>query len=242
MKHLNKIIGLLAISVLFFQSCSLGDDDLKHSGPYYMGWATVDKSNTGSSDPLLILDNGATLEIEEYWNYEAEGIKTLSDQTRAYIYFFRVQSEQTEAGKYPILLSAYEEILTKKPTYNSETDEETVGYDPINVDNWWFGDGFLNIDFHFYAYNGSIRHLISLYVIEDHPLADENNIYVELRHNANGDQAYNTALGRVAFDINEFLPEDQASIMVHFSYINYQNVQKSSQKSYYREESNELPL
>jgi len=238
MKYITKITGLLSLAgLLFLYSCSADDGDYTaNQGTIYMGYATVDKTSSLVGEALLVLDDGTVMQIWSYADDKASSVQKLTDHSRVYVYFFILDSKQTESSKqYMIQLNSYDEIRTKKPVYNSDSSQEAiVGSDPIGVDKSWFGGGFLNVEFHYFVGVHSITHLINLYVIENHPDADENNIYVELRHNAYEDANFYKALGSVSFDIREFLPEGKDAIMVHFTHRNFSNKLITTSEAYSR--------
>ena len=235
MKKGINILGLLMIFAGAFSSCNMDENDNFGQGKIWFGYTTVEKENESDREFRLILDDGTVMDIVQFNANLAPDVYNLKDGDRIFAYFsIDFEDRRDERLYYYIRLNAYQKILTKFPVYNSEVGEEEVGEDPINVDKSWIGGGFLNVEFHFFAGSKEQKHLVSLYVIEDHPQADENNIYVEMRHNAYGDRPHDVAYGAVSFDIRDFLPQEKNVVTVHFTYTNYDGRTITTSEAYSR--------
>lgn len=232
MKKWLKITGLFAFLAIFLTGCSM-DDDSGYN--FYLGYATTQKTETGRYD--LILDNGTVMEVTIPMSPYPEGFE-FRDNQRVYANF-SILDERTEEGTlyYRIQLNNIMEILSKKPVYSSRLgeSEQQMGNDPIDLTEKWFSGNYLNVIFEIGVNKEEIIHFINLLVDEDHEGADEDNIYVEVRHNANGDLTARTADGVVSFDVREFLPEGKTSVTVHISYEMYNGKKITESKVYARD-------
>lgn len=235
MKAFIKALGFLLMSLPVFTACNVDDDG---SYKLWIGYATVKlNSETQANEQPdfdLILDDDTEMRIVSNMVYfPAEA--ALKDDTRV-IANFTILSEQVVNGKHTlyIRLNAMKEVLSKKPVYSSSVDADEIGFDPIDVDEAWFGGKYLNFTFNIRVNDPSISHFINLYVDEDHPEADEDNIYVELRHNAYGDKPAHEIFRRVSFNISEFLEEEKSSVTVHLKYTNYKGEEVTDSGVYYR--------
>jgi hypothetical protein len=213
-------------------------------GPVYMSYATLERSENPST-LRLILDDDKVMEIVSFLDDAAARITELPDRSRLYVNFSILESRAMGSRVYHrIQLIGFNEITTKQPLYISTStanNSAEVGKDPIDVDKHWIAGGFLNVEFTYYANSHSIRHRIDLYVIEDHPNMDQDNLYVEMRHNALGDQPRDAVQGKVAFDIRKFLPQEQNSIRIHFSYTDYKGDRYTVSETYSRKDITTSP-
>lgn len=231
MKAYLKIAGVFLVSLFTLTSCKLFDEDANGMGDsmhnFWIGYATVnlksDHPINGQPDFDLTLDDGTLLLIVANHVYFPEGSK-LKDGTRVLINFTKLKdagtTEDGERMQY-IQLNGMREILLKKPVYSSQVEDMFIGNDPIDLDEVWFGGKYLNALFLMKFNNPNTKHFVNLLVNEEHSDADEENIYVEFRHNAYGDGQSKKGYGRVSFDIEEFIPEGKNSVTVHWTYTNY---------------------
>lgn len=228
MKTWLKLTGLLFAFAWVLSSCNkdyaddtdglwnnIGDGS---SGNFAIGHATVEGN---ANNFRLILDNGTVL-VVYYNNVVIPEDTDFGNGTRVIANFTVISTGDNNGVTYwAVRLNAMTQILSKRPVYSSQSDAKLIGNDPIDVKKSWFGGKYLNVNFYINTGSPSLKHYINLWVDEDHPEADENNIYVEMRHNAYGDPQTTLTFGQVSFDISEFLPEGKNSVTVHFSFTDY---------------------
>lgn len=220
MKTLLKISVILAAALLL-PACASDDDGLE----FWFGYANVrltEEHKPGTQPQFeLILDDETVMNIVQN-NVYFPTDDALVDDTRV-IVNFSILNERTLDGQkyYDIRLNAMQEILSKKPVYSSSVEDE-LGNDPIDVDQSWFGGRYLNVNFYLELQtNSDVKHFINLLVNEEHPNANADNVYVELRHNAYNEKPQERTFGRISFDISELIPEGRNSVTVHLQYTNY---------------------
>ena len=90
---------------------------------------------------------------------------------------------------YYVRLYGLDDVLTKVPVKQSFIHEnegvrqDSIGNDPINVQEAWFGGRYLNVEFRIPVKDGSKeKHFINL--VQDDVVAHHDTVYVTLRHNA----------------------------------------------------------
>lgn len=127
--------------------------------------------------------------------------------------------EVVEAGKknYEIELLLIDEVQAKAPVYG--TGE--YGDEPVNVVRTWFGGNYLNVNYMVLAGNMQ-AHVFNMVINEEHPDADEKNIYAELRHSAEEDSGTEYKTGYVSFDLTQIVPDGESSVTINLSYTDYE--------------------
>jgi len=220
MKKFLKWAGLAAIAAFVFTGCSLDDND-HNPNKFWITYATVE----GTPDNFkLWLDNnsellliGSLVDIPK--DEEIDGMRVVANFT-----IFEEQKNTDGTMTYYVRLNALEKVLTKGPVYSSQVTDEEMGRDPINIDEQWFSGKYLNVNFYCYVNDPKIKHYINLWVDEEHVNADENNVYVEIRHNAYGDLQYTEGFGRASFDVTELIPEGKSEVTLHIKWTDYQGI------------------
>lgn len=222
MKSGFKLITLFLLAAVSFTACKLDDDgdDINNIGNFWMGYADVQLIEN-SENFNLILDDGSVMEVRLMIFDFPEGY-VLRDGMRVIANFSKIDESVVDGEiHWLVRLNGLKEVLSKKPVYSQDLSEEEVGEDSLEIRKMWLSGKYLNTSFRLYYRDAEIKHFINLWVNEDHPKADENNVYVELRHNAYGDAEINDAYGRASFDISELIPEGKSSVTVHVSYTDY---------------------
>lgn len=213
-KHLSLFAIAAIFSVLFMASCDDDDDD---GYTLYGAVTTVnvpDPDNAPAWFPIgsdqkfyLTMDNGNTL-YPSWINSFLIGYQ-LNTEGRAYSTYY-VLSGNKDGYTNNIQLIDIRNILTK-PIYILAPDTAATsplrGKDPIDIDDAWIGDGFINITFDYQASPRSI-HYINMIVnqIDGPAINPENGIWhLQFVHDAKGDQGRREYSGIVAFRIPDTL-------------------------------------
>ena len=208
---LGKLL-VVATVVVIFSSCD--DDDGYSLDKYRVGMATVDAP--GSTEPFpvggttpfwLTLDNGSTLWPAAFNPY-LSGV-TLQNQHRIVADFTLLSGEKDGYSHY-IRLNDLRKVLTKSiDTVTVQTPDTSVlrGRDPIDMEEVWTGDGFINIVFDYFGSSGR-THYINLVVNEENagPNPAHGVWSLEFVHDAKGDSRERAYRGIVSFRIPADLP------------------------------------
>ncbi|MCD7930647.1 MAG: NigD-like protein [Tannerellaceae bacterium] len=203
MKTLMRLLLILpAISILFlFPSCLNEDsNDADLDGCY----VTVVPGESGSF--YLVTDEGETLEPIKNYTFKPER------RQRAVAVFTLLEKESVLYDRM-IDVHRLDTFLTKPIVENlGDRNTEVYGNDPVFINKYWIGDGFLNIWFS--TYQGNKTHVINL--IQADP---ENNPYeLEFRHNANNDSRYQIGYGIVAFDLSTLPSTNGEKVKLRFKF------------------------
>jgi hypothetical protein len=131
---------------------------------------------------------------------------------------------------YNIRIYEIDEVLCKDPLTPSlltQTKIDSLGTDPVNVIEAWFGGGiYLNITFELLCYDANIAHYINLVLDEEE--TTEDKLVFEFRHNAFDDLTYYNAYGRVSYDISSYIPENLTEIDVTLKWTDYYLIDRST--------------
>ncbi len=210
----TKILCLSLFSLLsaaLFTSCN--DDDGYSLDEFYLSYGTISGSGL---DFDIIRDDGAVLYIVA--SEITIDPREIVDGERVYVNYTILDDEMDgEQLNYQVRLNDLTHIRLKDPVVTEQPD--TLGIDPIDVSDMWFGSKYLNVNFNIYFQSGF--HTINLAVDQSNPRADQNNVYLQLRHDAHGDPATYYGFGRISFDLSSLLPAGQPSINIHLTYTDY---------------------
>ncbi len=236
---MNKIkiavFGLLAAAV--FTGCDKFLEDKNTPGNFWVGYADVRVLEHAQNDMLdnsetgvyLHLDNGKVLEVMSF-GASAQGFE-LRDGMRVLVNFSKL-GETPMYGTLPrwqVHVNEMVEVLTKAPTEGDGAALADAGIDPRHL---WVSGKYLNLTFMYYCSDAQVPHGIDLWLNADHPDADAQNVYVELRHDARGDAARRRMFARASFDVSGLLSEGQNTVTIHFSWKDHNGVRHSTTKLY----------
>lgn len=178
---MKKFLFALSVALIFgigFTSCL--DDDQETTPIQYLEMGIV---KIGASDEIRIFtDSGLLLELVSYptgFEYE-EGTRVMAK--------YSVNEDGEEADEYDYLVEVYsiQEVRLKDIVELNEESRDTIGDDQIFIDDIWVSGDFLNIDFSFYG-SGEI-HYINVVKDPEEQTDDPSNIYLEVRHDGQGDE------------------------------------------------------
>ena len=187
---MKKGLYILLLSLgLGFTMVSCQDDDGYSTGTYWLSLATVSE-NTGGAY-YFTLDDGSTL-----WCANADvnrlGVKP---EQRVLINYTRISDSHSGYDHF-IRLNNIDTILCKNVFPISLATEDSIGDDPIQIQDAWVSGIYAN--FHYSFLGGEKRHMLNL-TIDTTNLTDP--ITLELRHNAHGDSYSYRYAGYVSFKL-----------------------------------------
>lgn len=232
----------LIFSFMIFAIAACDDDDDCYyvgNGDAWISYGNLESIDNGTTSKYSIRrDDGSRLIV-------TEGVQVNSSEAKEGLRIFAnysiLGSERDEVnldGKmnYYIHLYNINEVLCKAPVKqsfileNEEVRNDSIGNDPINVSEAWFGGKYLNVEFVVPVKAGSsVKHFINL--VDDDVELHNDSVYITLRHNAYGekldvpntqaDQAYEWNSGRVSFDLTSLVPDGQNSVAVKLIWTEY---------------------
>ena len=112
---------------------------------------------------------------------------------------------------YIVRINAIDRLLKKSVVNLTKQNADTLGKDPVDAKNFWFGNGFLNVNFAFKQEQKI--HLINLAKDTIQPTTGEVSLL--LLHNAWNDNTLYDRSGFVSFDLSSLLNgKDSVKIIV----------------------------
>lgn len=206
---MRKFLFALSVALIFgigFTSCL---DDTQESSPVqYLEMGVV---KMGASDEVRVLtDSGLLL---EFVNYPAEF--EYEEDTRIMVNY-SVNEEGDEADEYDYLVDVYsiQEVKLKDIVELNDVNRDTIGDDQIFIDDIWVSGDFLNIDFSFYG-NGEI-HYINVVKDPEEQTDDLSKIYLEVRHDGQGDEMLERYRGIMSFRLESLQVEELTEVDLIF--------------------------
>jgi len=193
-KFILSTVTLVLFVAIGFQSCD--DDDGYSLGDFWVDIATVE-TDDNSSAYWFILDDGTTL-----WP-AASDIQYLPKQGQRIILNYSILSNQKNEFDHYIKINYIWDILTKKTIVLTATNADSIGNDPVKINDMWIGNHYLNVNFLF-NYGGIRPHAINLVENSLIPDPQDGKIHLEFRHNAYGSTNNRLYNGLVCFDLKSY--------------------------------------
>ena len=211
MKNVSRIIIFIAAALMCLGTASCMKDTTIQYNNMTMG------NVEGST---FVSDQGNIFNVVEYeGNYYDELMKT----ERAYI-LCDVLSKTAggQDNEYDIRLNAMVKVLTKDIiTLGTETTEDMVKEDPVDVKSIWLSGGYMNLYIEFPIKKGSeTPHLINLIqqeTTEGYLFKFTHNAYGETME-ANPNDEFDIAGGYISFPINTVVKENEANLRVEWTW------------------------
>jgi len=204
-KILLSLLVLLYVSG--FQSC---EDSIYTLDDFYVELGITVPVDNGF---YIITDNGTKL-----WP-SATNIPWFSpeDTTRVIVNYSMLGPSDNSDYNYYIKINQIDSVLTKSVVFYTEEIDDSLGNDPVFLQEAWITNRYLNVDFRFVG--GMKIHMVNLTTYED-SLAN-TPVEMELRHNAYNDYAEGLFSGLFSFDLKTVFSEVQDSIQIKFNFNEY---------------------
>ena len=188
---------------LLFISCN--NDNGYSLNNVWRSIATVENPDN-SAYFYFTLDNGDRMRTIVTTNPQYkpdDGQRLIADYT--------ILSDGPENGSYQHdvkLIGAYK-VLTKGIFDITPDTQDSIGHDPVKIEDIWIGKDYLNVRF---VYKGQDKtHLINL-VSDELKSSDDGKIHLEFRHNANDDAPAYNIRGIASFDLKTLQTDDVESL------------------------------
>lgn len=189
---------LLFTGSLFISSCQ-DDDDYYSVGDYLVSFGIVEKPNENAQDNVIVrLDNGnraISIVSPPHWVKLTIGQRVLINFA-PYDDKLNADSSTTYYGKF----NRIQNVLYKDILKLSETDNDSIGNDPVLINKSWLtGDSILNIKFSYYTQGST--HFINM--VDNGSGNGKDKPYIfEFRHNDREDLHNYPVSGYVSFKLN----------------------------------------
>jgi len=189
-----KRFFLLAILIPLFISCSNEEEDVEQ---------TVVKMGTIENPSQLTTFYLNQDDSTRVWvlSSDLQYYRPKNNQRVIMEYVILSNKPTGSSYKYDVKLKAVYEVLTKSIFNITPATQDSIGNDPIVVENMWVAGDFLNVEFIYPGY--SKTHFINL--ISDAAKTStytDNKVHLEFRHNANNDYTSLNFSGIASFDIS----------------------------------------
>ena len=202
MNTIHRFLFVVLMSLLFV-SCN--DDEGYSLGDVWRSMATVENPDDESYF-FFTLDNGKRM-----WTAATSNPQYKPKDGQRIIADYTILSDGPESGSYQHdvkLLSAYK-VLTKGIFDITPETQDSIGNDPVKVEDIWIGNDYLNVQF---VYKGQNKaHFINL-VSDALKQYDDGSTHLEFRHHANGDAPTYNSRGIVSFDLKSLQKDGVESL------------------------------
>ncbi len=121
------------------------------------------------------------------------------DGDRVVAVFSLMDEELPEGIDYLIEISDIDTVLFKPIIELTSENSDSLGDDPLQVDDLWIAKDYMNINFSYYG--GQATHFINLAMDNNSTASD--TVTLEIRHNANGDNGTYPLASFVSFDLSK---------------------------------------
>jgi hypothetical protein len=197
------VFGILIGFLTVFTSCN--DNDGYSLGDVWIGLGIV--SDTES--PKIIMDDGIEVVPVAYdyysWHYHHHSgeTKKIEAGDRVLVNFTVLDDETNDEGKvvkYYVKINSLREVLMKGILDITPENEDSIGNDPIIVQDHWVTNNLLNLELKYWGRNEI--HFINM-VKQPGVLTAENQPFeLELRHNDNDDEEAIPYVALVSFKLD----------------------------------------
>jgi len=188
---MKKIVFGILIAFLFvFAGCN-NDDEGYSLSDVYIGFGIVENTD----DYKIVLDDGEILYpvafagYDTWHDYDYSGEnKKIEAGDRVLVNFTILDDKVDDAGQitaYYVKINSTKKILTKGVLDITEANKDSIGNDPIIVQECWMANDLLNFQLKYYGRNQI--HFINLVKEPGELTASGQPFELELRHNKNGD-------------------------------------------------------
>ncbi len=213
MKKLRLITLIMMLPLLPVLHSCLDDNDEEER---YFSVNTVKvPDETNNKDFYFLQDDGTKMfpgNAQYLHNYEAK------EGQRAFVIYTKLD-EPVQGYDSNIEVWNIVDILTKDIVNLTPENEEEIGDDAINVPYMWVAQGYLTIEFQYYGtHREDKKHFLNLVINElpeETPAAappaegenDDEYVYLEFRHNSEGDSPALLGEGYVSFKLDKIAPK-----------------------------------
>lgn len=187
---MKKIILVLLVGFMFVFTGCLNDDGYSLSDAW-VGFGVVENTD----DYKIVLDDGEILYPVAFggyvpWNdnYNSGNSHKVGAGDRLMLNFTILDDKLNDAGEvaaYYVKVNSAKKVLTKGVLDITEANKDSIGNDPIIVQETWMANGLLNFQLKYWGRNQT--HFINLVKQPGELTAEGQPFQLELRHNKNGD-------------------------------------------------------
>ncbi len=204
MKNLLKL-SLIALLAICLFSCDLDDDDSYSLGKFWVGFGLID--DTHEDTFTIKMDDGSVLfPVTSYHSW-----KSIDDYDRVLVNYTILGDKNVdeENEEYYVKINSLKDILYKGIFEITAETEDSIGNDPIHVNDVWQSNNLLTFELDYYGYNKV--HYINL-VRPPGVFSVDVPVQLELRHNNRDDEERYRLSSFVTFDLESLQIAGQDSV------------------------------
>ena len=203
----TKRILQYTVLITIIMSCSFAcnDNDGYSLNNFRISVATVIPE--GGASYSLLLDNG-----DKLWPAASDVLYKPHIEQRVFVNYTLLSDKMGVYDHY-IKINDIWNILTKPIIHLTKENADSIGNDPIRINDIWIGNNYLNIGFSF-NYNGVKPHAINLVQNETMANKDVDMLALEFRHNSYNSSNSNLFNGFASFNLKPFQKEGKDSIPI----------------------------
>ncbi len=211
--------ALLMAFVLVFPSCL--DDDGYSLGDIWIGFGVL-KGEDGAFQ--IIMDNKDVLVPVAANNYDWQDHFESGD--RVLVNYTVLDDDLTgSTSVYYVKVNDIDDILMKGVMDITPEIEDSIGNDPIVVDDYWMTDSLITFKLKYWGYTQI--HFLNLVKEPGNLTADDQSIQLELRHNANMDSESVLYSAFVSFSLNSLRIDGLDSVRFEINSTDYEGAEQS---------------
>jgi hypothetical protein len=215
---------LVVFGSLFF-SCE-SDDDYYSLGDIWISMGFIDKPGDGDSFTIK-LDNGDTLVPV---SNEVPYFNTKNTQ-RVMVNYTILDEVGQSTKRFYVKINNLNNVLYKDIIELTTSNSDSIGNNPVHIDDIWKSDNLLNIEFSFLG--GDVVHYINLVRPEGEVSQLPQPIELQLRHNAKNDQLNYRMRSIVTFDLKNIKIAGQDSVSFVVKSTDYEGNEHTFNSIYY---------
>lgn len=202
---MKKIVFLIIVSfLLVFTGCN--DDEGYSLDNVWIGLGIVESTDSYR----IVLDNGKVLIPVAYGSYYpgyghdySGNHQEIKAGDRVLVNFTILDDEANEEGeivKYYVRLNSAKKVLMKGILDITPENQDSIGNDPIVVQEYWISNNLLNLELKYWGKNEI--HFINLIKQPGELTATGQPFELEIRHNANDDDESIPYIALVSFKLD----------------------------------------
>ena len=217
---MKKIVFVMLIGSLFILNSCL-DDDGYSLGDQWIGFGIVQSTN----NLWIKMDDGDLLKAMSYGNsayYNFETRNGLDAGDRVFVNFTildETKNDSTNITTYYVQLNSLEEILLKQVMDITPENADSLGNDPIIVQDAWVANNMVNLKLKYWGRNQT--HFINLVKQPKKFSANDQPFQLELKHNSNDDQKEIPYFAYVSFYLDSLKVDNLDSVKFNITCENY---------------------
>ena len=213
------LMMMMAVSSLMLTAC-LDDEEGYSLGKVWISLGEVESQGSGSA--LVRLDDGALL-----FPVAGEGPLSLPEEGTRILVNYTIVGDKliNETTKeYYIRLNSWREVLKKGIIDLTPAMEDSIGNDPVIVEDIWVSrNQLLNMELKYFGRNKV--HFINLVKAPGPLTAEDQPFELEFRHNDNGDDPVYSMNALVSFDLSALQVAGADSVRFRVKSVDYNDIE-----------------